>query len=140
MSRPTALYTPLGIAAGTLLGSLAAGTTLLWLNYRSLGAGTLANKVAAAGLTLYLLVVVGASMLPNGLALGLVFILAQTGLAYWAAEALQGEVVRYHLARGSRAHSTGRAAVVGLLTGLAVTLVLVIVMSLLGLTDQTGSA
>ncbi len=131
-SRAASLYTPVGIAAGTLLGSMAAGAALLWLNYRSLGNPGLANKVGGIGLLLYLVIVIVASMLPGGTLIGVGFLVLQTALAYWAAEALQGDAVRYHLAQGGHAHPAARAALMGLLTGLTAVLVLLIVTQLLG--------
>jgi hypothetical protein len=116
-----------------MLGSLAAGAVLLWLNYRTLGNTRLANKVAAGGLALYLVIVTVASMLPNNLLLGTAFITLQTGLAYWSARILQGDAVQYHLTRGGQAHSILRAAGVGFLAGLSVILVLLIVSRLLGI-------
>lgn len=145
MNRSVRLYTPLGVAVGTLLGSLAAGAVLLWLNYRALGYRQLANKVAAGGLVLYLVIVLTASVLPDSRPLGMALVAAQTLLAYWAARLLQGEAVGYHLARGATAQSNLRAAGVGLLTGAAAVLVLLVVTSLLGLpvvqpTSAPGSA
>jgi hypothetical protein len=131
-SRRPALYTPRGVAVGTLLGSLAAAAVLLWINYRALGHTRLANKVAAAGLLAYLAIITVASLLPNNLPLAVGFIALQTGLAYWAAEALQGTAVRYHLTQGGRAHSLVWAAGVGLLAGLGVVLVLLTVSSVMG--------
>jgi hypothetical protein len=133
VSRAAQLHTPRGIAVGALLGSLGAGAVLLWLNYRVLGHPRLANKVAAGGLVVYLLIITAASMLPDHLLLGIAFIALQTGLAYWAADRLQGDAVRYHLARGGRAHSLGRSAGIGLLAGLSVIAVLLILTSVLGL-------
>ena len=40
------LYSVRSIAVGTLLGSLAGGAAMLWLNYRNLGYPALANRVA----------------------------------------------------------------------------------------------
>ena len=127
------LYTPRGVALGTLLGSLAAAAVLLWLNYRALNRPALANKVAAVAFVLYLLVVVVASWLPENLLLAAAFIAAQALLAYWAAETLQGDAIRYHLARGAAAHPLPRTAVVGFLAGLSVVALLIVATTLLGI-------
>ncbi len=52
--------------------------------------------------------------------MSVLFIVVQSGIAYAIANALQGEAIRYHVARGGPMHSMFRAAGVGLLTGLAV--------------------
>jgi hypothetical protein len=127
------LYSPQGIAVGTLLGSLAAGAVLLWLNYRALGYRALANKVAVGVGLVYLLVIGAASALPDHIALGLLLIALQTGLAYWAAWVLQGDAITYHLAQGGALHSVPRAAGVGLLSGLAVGVVVLSIITLLGI-------
>jgi hypothetical protein len=127
------LYTPAGIAVGTLFGSLAAGAVLLWLNYRAMGYRALANKIAAASGVVYLIVIGAASALPDHPMLGLVFMGLQTGLAYWTAQFLQGTAVAYHVKQGGAVHSTLRAAGVGLLAGLSVLIVMTVIASLLGL-------
>jgi hypothetical protein len=127
------LYTAQGIAIGTLLGSLAAGAVLLWLNYRALGYHALANKVAAAGFLVYAVIIVVASALPDEPVLGLVFMALQTGLAYWLAWVLQGDAIAYHQAQGGALHSNFRAAAVGLLAGLAVVVLLLVISSALNL-------
>jgi hypothetical protein len=126
------LYTPVGIAVGTLLGSLAAGALLLWLNYRALGYRALANKVAVGGALLYLLIIGTASALPDHVLLGLVLMALQTGLAYWTAWILQGDAIAYHVGQGGAVHTVLTAAVVGLLSGLAVWVVVMSVMALFG--------
>jgi len=133
MSIRVRLYTPRGVALGALLGSVAAAAVLLWLNYRTLGRPGLANKVAVVALALYLLIVLVASLLPENLLLAAAFVAAQAALAYWAAETLQGEVVRYHLARGAAAHSLPRAGAVGFLAGLSAVGLLLAATSLLGI-------
>lgn len=133
MSARPALYTPAGVAVATLLGSLAAGAVLLWLNYRSLGYARLANKVAAGAFALYLAILTLASAVPSNPAVAVGFMALQTGVAYGAARTLQGEAIRYHLARGSPAHSHLRAAGVGMLAGLSAMLLLMVVTALLGL-------
>lgn len=134
------LYTPQGIAIGTLLGSMAAGAVLLWLNYRALGYHALANKVAVGGGFIYLLVIGAASALPDHAVLGLLLIALQTGLAYWAAWILQGDAIAYHLNQGGGVHSLLRAAGVGLLAGLAVWVVVVTITNLLGIAPDSTPA
>jgi hypothetical protein len=135
------LYTPHGIAIGTLLGSLAAGAVLLWLNYRALGYNALANKVAIGGGLIYLLVIGAASALPDQAVLGLLLIALQSGLAYWAAWILQGDAIAYHLGQGGSVHSLLRASGVGLLAGLAVWVVVLTITNLLGIApDFTPAA
>ena len=131
--QPVQLYTPQGIAIGTLLGSLAGGAVLLWLNYRAMGYHALARKVAAGGLIVYLLIIVVASALPDHLVLGLVFVALQTGLAYWAAWILQGDAIAYHRAQGGAVHSGLRAAGVGFLAGMAVVGLLLLITTALGI-------
>lgn len=134
MNRDARLYTPTGVALGALLGTLAGAAALLWLNYRALGYPQLANRVAAATLTVYVLIVLVASLLPHELWLGALFVLLQTGLAHQAAERLQGAAIRYYLARGVGAQPLASAAAVGLLAGLAVMLALMMVIRVLGAT------
>jgi hypothetical protein len=127
------LYTPQAVAVGTLLGSLAAGAVLLWLNYRALGYHALANKVAAGGVLLYLLIIGGAALMPDHAILGLLLIAIQTGLAYWSTWILQGDAIAYHQAQGGAVHSLLRAAGVGLLAGLVVWAVALVLMTLVGM-------
>jgi hypothetical protein len=134
------LYTPIGIAVGTLFGSLAAGAVLLWLNYRALGYRALANKVAVGSGILYLIVIGTASALPDHPILGLVFMAVQTGLAYWTAWILQGDAIAYHLTQGGAVHSNLRAAGVGILAGLSVLLLLILVAGIFGVAVPTAPA
>jgi hypothetical protein len=134
------LYTPQGVAVGTLLGSLAAGALLLWLNYRALGYHALANKVAAGGALLYLLIIGGAAALPGHAMLGLLLIAVQVGLAYWATWILQGDAIAYHQAQGGAVHSLLRAAGLGLLAGLVVWAVVLALMTLVGMPEVVAPA
>jgi hypothetical protein len=130
------LYSVRAIAIGTILGSLAAGAVMLWLNYRTLGYPGLANRVAALGGLLYLIIIGIASLLPNDPLVGVVFIALQTGVAYWTATALQGKAIAYHQEQGGVMHSTIRGALVGFLTGISVIFLLLLIGSLL--TSVTG--
>lgn len=132
MSRSAQLYTPHGIAIGTLLGTLAGGAVLLFLNYRALGYDALARKVVVGGLVGYVLIILVASAaLPDHPALTLLLAALQAGVAYWAAWILQGDAIAYHRAQGGGVHSSLRAAGVGLLAGLvAVPLLLLITLAL----------
>lgn len=112
------LHSPEGVALGTLLGNLAGGAVLLWLNYRALGHAHLANRILAAGGVGYFVVVVAASVLPGGWPVTIGFIALQTAVAYWVAESLQGAAVRYHLDRGGRTHPLPWTSGLGFLSGL----------------------
>lgn len=133
MTGQARLYTPAGVALGTLLGSLAAGALLMWLNYRSLGNRPLARKVAAAGVGAYLLMVALASMLPNSPVLASVLVGLQTFLAYQVAESLQGDAVRWHVAQGGMTHPLAWAGGIGLIAGITVVVLLVLAAGLLGI-------
>jgi hypothetical protein len=127
------LYSVRGIAVGTLLGSLAAGVVMLWLNYRQLGYPGLANRVAVVALTLYAALVGATSLLPPDEPLwGVLFIALQTGIAYWAAQTLQGHAIDYHVQQGKPMHSTLRAALVGFVTGMVVIFAMLAINLLLG--------
>ncbi len=125
------LYSVRAIAVGTALGSLAAGAVMLWLNYRNLGYPALANRIAAVGGLLYLIIIGFASMLPNDPLLGVVFIALQTGVAYWATTALQARAIAYHQQQGGAMHSTARGALVGFLTGITVIFAMLLIGSVL---------
>ena len=124
------LYSAGGIAAGTLIGSFAAAAVMLWLNYRALGYQRLANKVAVGGVVVYLIIVSLASLMPANPWAGVGFMVLQTGLAYGAASLLQGSAIAYHQSHGGAVHSHLKGALVGLLTGLALLLLLVLAGSL----------
>jgi amino acid transporter len=129
------LYSVRAIAVGTILGSLAAGAVMLWLNYRNLGYPALANRVAALGGLLYLIIIGVASLLPNNPLLGVIFIALQTGLAYWTATALQSRAIAYHQQQGGPMYSTARGALVGFLAGISVIFAMLLIGSVLaGLT------
>jgi hypothetical protein len=129
------LYSVRSIAVGTLLGSLAGGAAMLWLNYRNLGYPALANRVAVIGLLFYIILVGAASLLPNEPLPGVLFIAVQTGIAYWAASGLQGRAIAYHQQQGGPMHSTLRGALAGFLAGIAVIFVMLTIILMLG----TGS-
>ena len=124
-SGPT-LYSAGGIAVGTLIGSLAAAAVMLWLNYRALGYPRLANKVAIGSAIVYLIIVSLASLVPATPSAGIGFMALQTGLAYGATRLLQGRAIDYHLAQGGAVYSHLKGAFIGLLTGLALLLLLVL--------------
>jgi hypothetical protein len=139
MSKPELrLHSPEGIALGALLGNLAGGAVLLWLNYRALGNQRLANRVLAGGAVAYLAVVVAASVLPAGWPVTLGLIALQTGLAYGAARALQGEAVRWHLGHGGRVHALPWTSGIGFLSGLAAMGLLAAAASLPELASRSG--
>ena len=124
------LYSLHGIVFATILGSLAAAVVILYLNYRSLGRRSLAEKTAAAGITLYLLLIGIAALLPDSPLLGALFIVIQTLVAYFAAKQLQGGALAYHRETGGAMHSNFRAASVGLLTGVAIIFVFLLLSAL----------
>lgn len=104
---------------GTILGSLAAGVVMLYLNYLALGRANLARTVSSWGVALFITMLIIAAFVPsNGIA-ALTFTLIQAGVAYFLAEKLQGDMIRYHRAQSGSMHSNVRAAGVGFLTGLA---------------------
>lgn len=125
------LYSVPAIAVGTVLGSLAAGAVMLWLNYRNLGYPALANRVAALGGLLYLLIIGIASLLPNDPVLGVGFIALQTGIAYWTATTLQAKAIAYHQQQGGAMHSIARGALVGFLAGITVIFAMLLIGTLL---------
>ncbi len=125
------LYSVGAIAVGTVLGSLAAGAVMLWLNYRNLGYPALANRVAALGGLLYLIIIGIASVLPNDPLLGVAFIALQTGIAYWTATALQAKAIAYHQQQGGAMHSLARGALVGFLAGITVIFAMLLIGTLL---------
>ena len=111
---------------GTILGSLAAGVVMLYLNYQALGRAGLARTIALWGIALFLTVIGIASLVPNTALLALVFMAIQAGIAYFLTEKLQGAAIRYHREHGGPMHSNARAAMVGFLTGLALFFLLVV--------------
>ena len=91
-----ALYSLQGIIVATILGSLAAAVVILYLNYRSLNAQSLAQKTAVGGIIFYLLLIGVAALLPDSMLLSGVFIVVQTAVAYMVAHRLQGTAIAYH--------------------------------------------
>ncbi len=120
------LFTPLGIAIGTALGSLIAGVVMLWMNFRTLGYTRLGNQVAAAGTVAYLVIVALASALPGNPVIGMTFVALQCALAYWIAGKLQGRAIDYHRSAGGPFHGVPMSALVGLVAGLAAVLALLL--------------
>ena len=120
------LFTVQGIVIGTLLGSLAAGVVMLYLNYRTLNRLSLAQKLAAWGTALYVALVMVATLVPNSPIFGAVFIVLQALVAYFLADRLQGAAISYHLGHDGQMHSNMKAAGVGFLTGMAMIFLLLI--------------
>jgi len=127
------LFSPVGIAVGTLLGSLVAGVALLWFNYRVLGYTSLGNRMAAAGIVLYLMIILAASLLPNTPVISVAIMVGQCLLAWRGSELLQGPAIEYHRSRGGAFHSLALAGLVGLVTGLVAVMILVLVGRVFGL-------
>lgn len=120
------LFTPLGIAIGTALGSLIAGFVMLWMNFRTLGYSRLGNQVAAAGTVVYLIIVGIASALPGNPLIGIAFVALQCVLAYWITGKLQGRAIDYHRSAGAPFYGVPMSALVGLVTGLAAVMALLL--------------
>ncbi len=115
---------------GTILGSLAAGVVMLYLNYHALGRAGLARTIGLWGIALFLTVIGIASLVPNTAPLALLFMGIQAVIAYFLTEKLQGPAIRYHREHGGLMHSNLRAAMIGFLTGLALFFLLVVGASL----------
>ena len=64
-ARSAALYSTQGIVMGTILGSLAAGVVMLYLNYLALGRANLARTVITWGAALFVAVIMIASYGPS---------------------------------------------------------------------------
>ncbi len=121
--RPIAtapLYDLRGVLVGTLLGSLAGGIVLVYLNYVALGKARLARSISLWGGVLFLALIVIGSFTPGNLTVALLSLGAQLAIAWFLTDRLQGEAIRYHQAQGGATHSLGRAAAVGFLTGMAI--------------------
>ncbi|MEM8767970.1 MAG: hypothetical protein AAGE43_11025 [Pseudomonadota bacterium] len=122
-SRPIAsapLYDLRGVLVGTLLGSLAGGVVLVYLNYLALGKAELARSVAIWGSGLFLGLILIGSFTPGNLTVALLSLVVQLVIAWFLTDRLQGDAIRYHEAQGGAMHGLGRAAAVGFLTGLAI--------------------
>jgi len=115
---------------GTILGSLAPGVVMLYLNYHALGRAGLARTIGLWGIALFLTVIGIASLVPNTAPLALLFMGIQAVIAYFLTEKLQGPAIRYHREHGGLMHSNLRAAMIGFLTGLALFFLLVVGASL----------
>ena len=113
------LYSISGIVIATILGSLAAGILLIYLNYLSLGYGRLAKLTIRWGIVAYALIITSGLLIPDSRALTALFIVLQTGLAGFAADRLQGAAINYHREHGGVMYSPLRAAGLGFLTGVA---------------------
>ncbi|HEY5647440.1 MAG TPA: hypothetical protein VIS76_15930 [Pseudomonadales bacterium] len=136
-----ALYSAQGIVIGTILGSLAAGVVMLYLNYHALGRAGLAKTIGLWGIALFLTVILIASLVPNTPQLAILFTALQAVIAYFLTEKLQGAAIGYHRDHGGPMYSNFRAAMVGFLTGLALFFLLVAGASLfMGVTGQTSGA
>lgn len=121
-----ALYSVRGIVIGTILGSLAAGVVMIYLNYRALGRASLARTVSTVGAAVFFVVMGLATLMPNTLFMALVMMVVQVAIAYFLTVRLQGEAIAYHQERGGLMHGSGRAAAVGFLTGMALFFLLIL--------------
>jgi hypothetical protein len=129
----TRLFTPAGIAVGTLLGSLIAAVMMMWMNYRVLGYRTLGNRFMAGGILVYVLILVGASVLPRTPTAGVAVLALQCAVAWWTASTLQGAAIDYHRAHGGAVHGLAVAAAAGFVVFLVTTLMLVLIGQAFGL-------
>ena len=127
------LFSPAGIAIGTLLGSFVAGVAMIWFNYKVMGYPSLGNRIAGAGMIFYIMIITAASMAPNSPAVGVTVMLGQCALAWWAATALQGDAIGYYLAKGGTVYGLGPAALVGLATGLVAVAILMLIGRITGM-------
>jgi hypothetical protein len=133
------LYSTVGIVFGTFIGSLAAGVVMMYLNYRTLGRDNLAKMIAIWGSAIFLVVTVIASFVPFNLAYGLLFAILQSAIAFFLADRLQGDALRYHQDNAGAMHSVLRAAGVGFLTGMVLAFIsLNIAAIMVGLTASGG--
>lgn len=131
------LYSLQGIIMGTILGSLAAGVVMIYLNYRAMGRANLAKTVTTAGAALFLVVMGLATLSPNTLLMAFVFMAVQVAIAWFLTDRLQGAAISYHRSQGGAMHSNVRAAAVGFLTGMSLFFILILVSSsYLALTGQ----
>ena len=129
-TRGGPLYSVRGIVVGTILGSLAAGVVMMYLNYRALGNFDLAAKVVRWGIGLFAVLTATASFLPANPLFNIGYIVLQGAIAFFFAANLQGSAIRFHEQQNGSMHSTLRAAGVGLLVALAFGFVLVVALTL----------
>lgn len=128
--RGGSLYSVQGVVIASVLGSLAAGVVMLYLNYRTLGKVVLAQRWALWGAAIYIVLIGIATLLPNTTVLALAYNVFQAIIAYFLATQLQGAAIAYHTSQGGSLHSNLRAAGVGFLTGLFLLFMLVFTASL----------
>ena len=126
------LYSVHGIVIASVLGSLAAGVVILYLNYRTLGRTQLAQRWALWGAGIYTVLIAIAALLPGTGAVVVAYNVFQAVVAYVLAKQLQGAAITYHRTQGCSIHSKVRAAGVGLLTGIVLLFVLVCATALWG--------
>ncbi len=127
-SSGKSLYSIRGILIATILGSLAAGIFLIYLNYLSLGYNKLAKLTIRWGVVAFMLISALAYQMPS---YGALFIVLQTGLAGIAADRLQGAAINYHREHGGAMHSPLRAAGIGVLAGIAALFTLVFLLTVM---------
>jgi len=128
--HPGPLYTVNAVVMATVIGSLMAGVVLMALNYLTLGRRELAWRVLRLGLATFVVLMVGAYLLPPDSVVRLLMVPLQALVAGIASVLLQGPRIRYHLDHGGKAHSLWRAAGVALLTALVVMFVLTLLTAL----------
>tara|TARA_B100000029_G_C17404423_1_gene898264 strand:+ start:248 stop:769 length:522 start_codon:yes stop_codon:yes gene_type:complete len=138
------IYSLHGVIVATILGSFAAGVVIVCLNYMAFKRPGLAKKVAIAGLIIFIVLDLVTAATTTSFVVGsttwmIAYIgitLGQVGLAYFAANQLQGQTIKYHFENGGMQHSNFRAAGVGLVTAFAVAFIAIFLSLLFG----TGTA
>lgn len=127
-SRALILFDRQAVLIATLIGSLIAGSLLIWWNYRAMARPDLARRTLALGIGVQaILLVLTFFLVPPDSVLQLVPLAIQLVLAWFGAGLLQGAAVTWHLQRGAQLQSVWRAAGFGFLTGMAILFVFVFV-------------
>lgn len=127
-----ALFSVRGIAVAAALGSVASGAVLVYLNYRALGYGRLARQAGLWGVVILLALMLTASLLPLNGATLILFTVLQGVIAYFLANTLQGEMIRYHRSHGGPMHSSFVIAAVVVLTQAVMVLLMFVLLLALG--------
>jgi hypothetical protein len=131
------LYSLRGIVIATILGSIAAGVLMIALNYVALGRANLAKSVGLIGIGVFLAFIGITLLLPQTLAVAVLFTAGQALVAYFVADRLQGPAINYHREHGRPMHSSLRAALVGFLTGTTLFFLLIMLTAIfLAITGQ----
>ena len=111
-TRGPELHSVKAIALATFIGSIFAGAVLLAVNFRRLGKGGMVVPTILAGLVALAIVIGIGFALPVGTP-GMIFVIAQIGLARLVATKTQGEALKQHESRGGKIASAWKSAGVG---------------------------